>query len=264
MAKSNTKKFLTVVVIIVFLLLAASIGYRIYLHNKYVVPIIMYHSIDNPHHFSGIVVSPDHFRKQIKYLKKHRYNVISLDRLVTAIKEKKSLPKNSVVITFDDGYEDNYTNAFSILKEYNFPATIFVIVNLVGHEGYVTWEQLREMGKYGITTGSHTLDHVHLPGVPLEWQSHQIKDSKKIIEEKLGHKIDYLAYPSGGFSDGTKDIVEEAGYKGACTTNRGNKRFNEDVYELKRIRFKDKDTGLVMWMKLSGYYNLFRVLKEPN
>lgn len=254
------RKALTVFLV---LLLVIFISFHLWLSGKYVVPIIMYHSIDKPHRYSGIVVDPGRFENQMNYLKKHRYNVISLDTLVTAIREKKQLPRNSVVITFDDGYEDNYANAFGILKKYKFPATIFVITSLVDHSGYVTWEQLREMGKYGITTGSHTIDHVNLPGVPLEWQSHQIKDSKKIIEKKLGQRIDYLAYPGGGFSDGTKDIVIEAGYKGACTTNRGNKRFNEDVYELKRVRFSNKDYDFSIWGKLSGYYNFFRVLKDP-
>ena len=253
-----------IIFFILCLLVVSSFSYFIWLQDKYVVPIIMYHSVDKPHHFSGIVISPEHFDKQMKFLKKHKYYVVSLDELVVAIKEKKNLPKNSVVITFDDGNEDNYTNAFGILKKYGFPAIIFVITDLIGHDGYLTWEQLREMEKSGITVGSHTLSHVHLPGVPLEWQSRQIKESKKVIEEKLGHPIYYFAYPSGGFSDGTKDLVEEAGYKAACTTNRGNDRFNQDVYELKRIRFKDKDSEIAMRFKLSGFYNFFRVLKEPN
>ena len=253
--------------IILALLMAMAIligGYSIWLSDKYVVPIIMYHSIDYPHHLSGVVVSPENFQRQLKYLKKHRYNVISLEALVKAITEKRKLPKNSVVITFDDGYEDNYTYAFKYLKEFNFSATIFVITDLIGKEGYLTWDQLREMEGYGITIGSHTTSHMYLPGTPLSWQEYQIKESKSMLEGKLGHPIDYFAYPSGGFSDGTKDIVQGAGYQAACTTNRGNKRFNEDIYELKRIRFKDKDSALAMWGKLSGYYNFFRVLKEPN
>ena len=157
-------------IFVLFILFTVITGsYSIWLSDQYVVPIIMYHSIDNPHHLSGIVVSPHNFRKQLKFFKKHKYNVISLDMLVAALKEKKRLPKKSVVITFDDGYEDNYTNAFPILKEFGFPATIFVITDLISTEDeYLTWDQLREMEKHGITIGSHTLDHIYLPGVPIK------------------------------------------------------------------------------------------------
>ncbi len=253
-----------VLLVLLILFLAVFIGFNFWLSNKYVVPIIMYHSIDSPHLLSGTVVNPENFERQLNFFKKHNYDVISLNELVTSLLEKKKLPRNSIVITFDDGYADNYSNGFRILKKYGFPATIFIITNLIDRPGYLTWRQLREMERFGITIGSHTLDHVYLPGVPLNWQSHQIKESKKVIEKNLGHPIDYFAYPSGGFSDGTKDVVIEAGYKGACTTNRGNKRFNEDVYELKRVRFSNKENELSMWAKLSGYYNLLRVLKEGN
>ncbi len=252
-----------IAVIILFLIIAIG-SFHVWLQDSYVVPIIMYHSVDNPRHLSGIVVSPSSFRQQMDFLKRNDYHVISLDALITAKREKRHLSKNNVIITFDDGYDDNYTYAFPVLKEYGFPASIFVITNLIGKPGYLTWEELKEMEKSQITIGSHTVDHVYLPGVPLDWQSYQIKESKRVLEEKLGHTIDFFAYPSGGFSDGTKDIVEAAGYRAALTTNRGNKRFNEDVYELKRVRFKDKDSSLGLWAKLSGFYNLFRVLKEPN
>ncbi len=257
------RKFKILIIVFLTIIIAAGIFY-VWLSRQYVIPVIMYHSVDNPRHYSGIIVSPNSFRKQMEFLRKRKYNVISLKEMVDIIKSRKHLLKKSVVITFDDGYVDNYTHAYPILKEYDFPAAIFVIANLVDKKGYVTWDELREMEKSGITIGSHTLDHVYLPGIPSDWQSHQIVDSKKMIEKNLGHRIDYFAYPSGGYSDGTKDLVEQAGYQAACTTNRGNDRFNRDLYELKRVRFKDKDLEIVMWFKLSGYYNFFRILKEPN
>jgi len=238
--------------------------YGIWLSGKYAVPIVMYHSVENSQGPAGIVVSPKSFAKQMDYLQKKHYKVLSLDELVSLIKEKKPMPRKSVVITFDDGYENNYLNAYPALKKYGFPATIFVIVDLIGREGYLTWDEISEMEKYGITVGSHTLDHTYLPGVPVEWQEHQIVESKKILEARLGHRVDYFVYPSGGFTEETKAIVKGAGYKGACSTNRGYQTLNKDEYELKRVRFKNTDSTPAFWAKLSGYYNFFKNPRDPS
>lgn len=246
------------------ILAAASGSFCIWLSNKYTVPILVYHSVNYAEETTGITVDPDRFERQMAYLKDHHHRVISLDELVGMIREKKDFPPKSVVITFDDGYVDNYVYAFPILKKYGFSATIFVITDLVDKKGYITWDQLKEMEKSGITVGSHTLDHTYLPGVSEDWQRRQIFDSKKIIEQKLGHPIDYMAYPNGGFSKKIKKMVQEAGYKGACTTNRGLIPLNKDIYELKRIRFKNKDPHLALWIKLSGYYNFFKTPRDPN
>ena len=88
---------------------------------------------------------------------------------------------------------------------------------------------------------------------------------KKMIEDHLGHSIDYFAYPTGGFTQEVKGIVKAGGYKAAVTTNRGKDRFNIDLYELKRIHMNESDdtySGFVLWSKLSGYYNLFRHFKD--
>lgn len=249
--------------LILFLAIAVG-GTYLRLSDKYVVPIMVYHSINYPRAGGMVSVAPENFRRHVSYLKKHKYKVISLDELVAAIREKKPISKRSVVITFDDGYEDNYVSAFPVLREYGFQATIFVIADVIGDKGYVTWEQLQEMKKYGVTTGSHTLDHVYLPGVPAEIFQYQIKESKKLIEEKLGSTINYIAYPSGGFTEEVKNVVKGAGYKGACTTNRGAHTLNDDVYELKRIRFTNKESNSSLWIKLSGYYNLFRKPADPS
>lgn len=249
-------------VALVLLILAS--GFGLWLSDKYVVPIMMYHNVEQSDTSRPNWVSPERFRWQMQYLKKHGYRVIRLAELVEAIKEGKSLPRKTVVITFDDGYANNYTHAFPILQEYQFPAIIFVPSDLVGQEGFLTWAQLREMFQAGIDIGSHTHTHAYLPELPLDEQRDQIFQSKRRLEEKLGIKIDYFSYQTGGFDEQIKALVKEAGYKGACTTNRGYDRFNKDVYEFKRIRFSDQDHRQdYLWMKLSGYYNLFRKTRKP-
>jgi peptidoglycan/xylan/chitin deacetylase (PgdA/CDA1 family) len=132
-------------------------------------------------------------------------------------------------------------------------------------EHYLTVEQIKEMIASGIDIGSHTRTEAYLPDLMVERQWNEIQASKAILEENLGITVDYFAYPIGGFSDEIKKIVQESGYKAACTTNRGYDRFNKDVFELNRIRFSDKDIRQdYMWIKLSGYYNLFRKGKSPH
>ncbi len=253
-------------IIIIVILFTVIIGtYSVEFYGKYVVPIVMYHNIEEKsdvEHLNGVGVF--NFDRQMSFLKKHNYNVISLDQLVSAITKQEALAHNTVVLTFDDGYEDNYLRAFPILKKYGFPAIIFIIPEAIGTEGYLTWEQIKEMEEFGVSIGSHTLNGAYLPDLSESDQIKEIRNSKKFIERKLNHPIYNLCYPSGGFSDSVKEIVKKFGYKAACTTNRGYDRFNRDVYELNRIRFGDKDkSGVVIWGKLSGYYNLFRKSVNP-
>jgi peptidoglycan/xylan/chitin deacetylase (PgdA/CDA1 family) len=124
---------------------------------------------------------------------------------------------------------------------------------------------MKEMEKYNIVAGAHTRHHVYLPKASGTEAQDEIAGSKKVIEDHLGHSIDYFCYPSGGFTADIKRLVMDAGYKAAVTTNRGKGKYNVDLYELKRIHMNNTDdeySGLVLWFKLSGYYNLFRHFKH--
>ncbi|MDE2222894.1 MAG: polysaccharide deacetylase family protein [Candidatus Omnitrophica bacterium] len=197
-------------------------------------------------------------------MKRHGYHVISFDDLVSGLKKGQSFSHNTVVIEFDDGYENNYTRAFPILKKYGFPATIFLVSGWVGKKGMLTWDEVKEMEKSNITMGAHTQHHPYLPRLSLAQAQSEIAGSKKIIEQHLGHPVDYFCYPVGGFTEEIKRMVQRDGYKAAVTTNRGTDRFDHDLYELKRIHINNSDDrywGLILWAKFSGYYNLFRHFK---
>ena len=253
-----------VLLILLVVLIIFAGAFFFWLPGRYVVPVIMYHQVTYTERLQPNWVSPENFEWQMAYLKDHGYNVIRLDELVKATREGRTLPRKTAVITFDDGYENNYTQAFKILKKYDFPATIFVPTDKVGTEGRLTWAQMKEMLASGIDIGSHTQTEVYLPDAPVEQQRREIRISKSILEQNLGVSVDHFAYPIGGFSEGIKEIVKEAGYRSACATNRGYDRFNKDVFELNRVRFSDKDDRKdYLWIKLSGYYNLFRKAKNP-
>ncbi|MFC1658311.1 polysaccharide deacetylase family protein [Candidatus Omnitrophota bacterium] len=239
--------------------------YFFWLSPRYVVPILMYHYFDYNTE-SSISVTPENFERQMAYLKNKNYNVISLEELVEGIKNNKMFKHNTVVITVDDGYKDNYVNAYPVLKKYGFPATIFIIANFIGRrEGFMDWRQVREMSAAGISFGSHTKNNAYLPSVEKEkvlWD--ELAGSKKLIERKLRVAVDYFCYPTGGFTEKAKEVLKKAGYKGACTTNRGFAELNKDIYELKRVKVTNSDMSrpFNFWIKLSGYYNLFRSKKN--
>ena len=239
-------------------------GFLLWLSGQYTVPIMMYHSVGYADPSELNTVSPENFARQMAYLKNHGYHVLSLDELVERINSGKPFKHKSVVITFDDGYADNYTYAFNVLQKYQFPAIIFVPTDLVGTKGHLVWDQILEMANNGIDIGSHTRHHAYLPDLTYEHQRDEIFGSKQILEEKLGRPVRHFAYPIGGFSEQIKRLVKDAGYVSACATNRGYDKRNEDPYELNRIRFGNKDvSGFVLWAKLSGYYNVFRKTKSP-
>jgi peptidoglycan/xylan/chitin deacetylase (PgdA/CDA1 family) len=248
-------------------LAVCAFGFAIWAHDRYVVPILTYHHVGIP---SGSkwrlnTVSERSFEYQMAFMKRHGFKVISFEDLVTGITQGQQFSRNSVVVQFDDGYEDNYTYAFPILKKYGFPAIVFLVSDKVGTPGFLTWDQIKEMEKYNFIAGAHTRHHVYLPRVTPEMARDEIAGSKKIIENHLGHPIRYFSYPSGGFSTEIKGLVQQAGYAAAVTTNRGKNRYNVDLYELKRIRMNSTDdrfSGLILWFKLSGYYNFFRHFKK--
>ena len=243
-------------------------GFYFYIRPHYTVPILMYHHIDYGGRDSSLSVSPDNFQLQMRFLSQYDYNVISLAGLVQAKLNKEKLPRNTVVVTFDDGYEDNYTFAYPVLKKYQLPATIFVIVDAIDEAGYLKQRQLKEMLASGIITiGSHTLSGEYLPGQTKGKLKQQVESSKQILKAKLSEDIEFFCYPIGGFTSQIQELLKKSGYLAACTTNRGTAQtpLNNDIYAFKRIKIKDSFPNLfVFWVKVSGYYNLFRRVRNPH
>jgi peptidoglycan/xylan/chitin deacetylase (PgdA/CDA1 family) len=248
----------------ILLSIALSAFYYFWLSPKYVVPILMYHRFG--YEGGSLFVTPENFEKQMAYLKNNGYQVISLDELVEGIKNNRKFNHKTVVITIDDGYEDNFTYAYPLLKQYEFPATIFIIANFISKEkDFMNWDEVKIMSQNNISFGAHAKSHIYLPSIKDKdtlWD--EIAGAKRLIEKRTGKTVSYFCYPIGGFTEKIKLIVKKAGFQGACTTNRGFARLNKDVYELKRIKVKNSDTNkpFSFWAKLSGYYNLFRTEKS--
>jgi peptidoglycan/xylan/chitin deacetylase (PgdA/CDA1 family) len=227
--------------------------------------ILMYHMIEktNKRIEKRYALSPDRFRRQLGYLKRKGYTPISLDDLYEYfLRRTISLPQKPVIITFDDGYMDNYENAYPILKECGFPAAVFIIGGFVGNtnvwmksEGYperpmMGWREIEDMKKDGITIGSHTMNHLRLSILKTEDARKEIDGSKKFLEDKLGVPVDHFAYPYGDMNASFRHIVKTAGYKTACSTRSGFNSDGIDLFELRRLEIYGTDSVVSFGIKL--------------
>jgi len=242
------------------------IGGSIFLRSIYVVPILMYHKIDEHHMESKLSVSPGSFKRQMRFLRKKNYNIVSLEELADLIKSKRRIPYKTVAVTFDDGYKDNYTTAFPVLKRYDIPASIFVVVNKVGMKDYCSWRDLEEMSASGIEIGSHTLTECYLPRIKDRRQLRkEIFGSRNAIKARIPTGADFLAYCSGGFNKDVRQMVIDTGYEGACATNPGRTYPKNDIYALKRIRIsRTSDNLFVFWIETSGFYTWIKEIRDED
>jgi peptidoglycan/xylan/chitin deacetylase (PgdA/CDA1 family) len=207
------------------------------------VPIFLYHQIaqlapeKNP---IGMATTPNHFEEQMRYLHEHGYRSISLKELLDAYHTTRTFSPKTFVISFDDGYLDNYATAFPIMQKYGFTATIFLVSDLVGkhtdwegqREPYelMSWQHIDEMRRHGFDFGSHTRTHINLKNATIKVAVDEITTSREILENKMGTAVHALAYPYEAFKAIHFDMVQEAGYLGAC----GSPAAAESAYNLWR------------------------------
>ncbi|MDO8603447.1 MAG: polysaccharide deacetylase family protein [Candidatus Omnitrophota bacterium] len=251
--------------VIITIVLIVGAGVFLYAKSQYVAPVIMYHKIDGDSAVSRLSVSPENFKRQMYFLKKRHYNVVKLEDLAEIVKKNK-IPPRTIAVTFDDGYENNYTNAYPVLKQLGLHATIFIIPALVGTEGYVTWNQILEMSESGvIAIGSHTMTHPWLPTQPVQKLDSEIKDSKAAIESHLDREIYAFSYPLGGFNKDVRKKVVEAGYKIAVATNPGKRYPKHDIFAMKRLRISStSDNLLVFWFEITGFYTWIKEHRDKD
>lgn len=246
-------------------LLAFGVLFFLYFQKTfYEVPILMYHHVEHSSEPSGVNVTPESFERQMEFLKLHRYHVMELSQLIALVKSGQKLPPKTVSITFDDGYVDNLDNAFPILKQMDFPATVFMITSNVGREGFLSEEDLRILDASSIAIGSHTAHHAFLPELSRADAQTELIDSKKELERTLGHPVTLFSYPAGGTTPALEALVKEAGYEGAVTTNYESRP--QDPYALHRVKISDASGNVFnFWLKTSGYYSLGkkRVVAQP-
>ena len=187
------------------------------------VPILMYHYIrinPNPRDAAGkdLSVTPDNFAQQMQWAHDHGFRTISLGDLYTAINSGHRLDRKTMVLTFDDGYDDFYTAAWPVLRKNGFQATAYIIAGFVGRPGYLTWDQVTELDRAGVDIGAHTLTHPDLTKQTPAADQAEIGGSKSLLEQHIAHPVLDFCYPSGRFNSLVVNDVRQAGFRDATTT----------------------------------------------
>jgi len=212
--------------------------------------ILVFHRVSDDIPEDGITIGTARFRAIIQVLR-DQYRPISLSELLNHLEQEKPWPKRTVVITFDDGYRDNYESAAPILEEYDAPAAFFVVADVIGTDcimpwdehlrgqvSWMDWRQLRDLQARGFEVGSHTLTHCNLGTVrgSLAWQ--EIYESKAKLEDGLGTEISLFAYPFGSrmhLLEENRSLVRQARYRCCCSGLGGFVTLDSDIYDLGRI-----------------------------
>lgn len=174
------------------------------------VPILMYHHIAVSPIGSRYYVPPDRFEDELKLLHNWGYTTITTSMLVRAITQGASLPPRPIILTFDDSNEDNYTNAFPIMKKYGFTGVLYVVVEYINTANYLTVDQIKEMAAAGWEVGSHTETHPNL--MNSSSVRYEIVQSKIDLEKMLGVPILTFAYPFGDVGNTAVSYIHFANY----------------------------------------------------
>lgn len=245
--------------------------------KKWEVPVVMYHRVINTvenEGFHGTYIYEDIFRKHLKYLKENNYEVITFKDLEKiSWRNRFNLNKKYIILTFDDGYVDNYKIAFPILKEFGFTATIFLMaestynewdVNASNEKAFplMTKEMILEMQNYGIEFGAHTFNHPKINKISNQEIEYQVIECKKILEEKIGEKIIIFAYPYGILNDYAKEMAKKAGYTFAVATDSGPVCLSDDLFQIRRIAIFPITNLRSFKRKVKGNYNFIKMKRE--
>jgi peptidoglycan/xylan/chitin deacetylase (PgdA/CDA1 family) len=233
------------------------------------IPILMYHSIsdekEKSHPYYHVNTSPAVFDAHMHYLHENNYSVINLQDLEKCLDTRDS--SKFVVITFDDGFYDFFTNAFSILKKYNFSATVFLPTGFIHNERLsfrgkecMTWDEVRWLSNKGINFGSHTVTHPQLNNLSTEEIENEIKLSKNKIEDETGITVKSFSYPfafpeNKEFGITLRMLLKKCGYTNGVTTKIGTANKGDDTFFQPRLPVNTADDILFFRAKLQGAYD---------
>jgi peptidoglycan/xylan/chitin deacetylase (PgdA/CDA1 family) len=214
------------------------------------VPILMYHRIDLlrptlPAITRSLTVDPNDFAAQMRWLHSHGFHTISQRQLFDALERGDKLPTKPIMLTFDDGYRDVFGKAMPILIRLNMRATAYVITSRISgpDPSFLTWGRLRALEHHDFDIGSHTVHHLELTMLPNAEALRELTQSRRALEQHLGHPVQWFAYPAGAFNARAAALVREAGYVLAVTTQPGALQNARMPLELHRFEILDS-TGV--------------------
>ena len=234
--------------------------------------VLFYHRI-NPYPFAELgpvsrelTVHPDMFERQLQHLARRGYRSATVEEFARMMVPGGTVDPRAILITFDDGYEDNLLWAAPLLRKHGFSAAVFVVSGFIGKSTADVWPnsdpgplgkfldagQIMELKQYGIDVGSHTVSHPLLSGLPREAQFAELEASKRRLEQMTGGPVSWFVYPGGDFNAVTEEAVKQAGYTLAFTTIPGVNRPGVPLSALRRTEVSASDSMLVFSAKLAG------------
>ena len=212
------------------------------------IPILIYHAFGQPgERASQFVVPIRQFARQMAWLKRLNYHVLSLEEYIHYRLQYQLPPSRSIVLTMDDGYAEIATLVEPILRRYDFPATVFLVSRKIGGcndwtedealrgRPLMSWATMKEMGYQGIQFGVHTQTHPSLTGMPVAQARVEIAGAKADLERELQRPVTTFAYPYGNYDEQIQTLVAEAGFLGGCTADSGVNSWSTVLNKLRRL-----------------------------
>lgn len=244
------------------------------------IPVLMYHSLSEPensgrHPYFETAIAPKVFAEQMRFLFHQGYKTISPNEAVQYVRSGTMPSTPCVVLTFDDGFEDFYQQAFPILSEFKYTATVYLPTRFIGEERCqfmkgrcLTWTEIKELHGNGVSFGSHTSSHQQLSTLTEEQIQVELRESKDVIENKLGCAVESFSYPYAfpemdqRFKRVLRDILVSHGYENGVTTVIGTVRSDSDECFLPRLPINSWDDVPLFSAKLMGCYDWLRRLQR--
>ena len=209
------------------------------------IPILMYHEVCPEETKANLqskiqhsfVLTTEQFEQQMGFLAESGFSSITLNELIAAISgpQLTEIKPNSIVVTFDDGFAGNFHHALPILKRYGLCATFFVIVNKVGCQFMMGWDELKALRDAGMSVQSHAMNHILMAKLDDQETMRELFDSKQAIENRLAAPVHYISLPNGSYHRRYPSLAKAVGYLGGCTSDVGYCDANSNPYLLNRI-----------------------------
>ena len=248
-------------------------------HRAAHIPILMYHSVSEQesggrHPYFETTTTPQVFEEHMKFLREAGYRTLTLPEAIKYVESGEQDIEPKVVLTFDDGFQDLYTQAVPILADYGHTATVFLPTQYITSERRrfkdrqcMTWSEVNELHKAGITFGSHTVNHLQLRGLETNTVEEELRCSKEAIEDQLGYSVESFSYPFAfpesdqAFKRILRDLLIAQGYKNGVTTVIGTSTAKSEIFFLPRLPVNSWDDLLSFRAKLEGGYDWLHLIQ---
>ena len=207
--------------------------------------ILVYHRFGEGQ-FPSTSIRMEQFKSHVLELRRKRYNILPITEIIQKINNREKLPDFTIGLSIDDAYSSVYEKAWPLLREANIPFTLFISTDVVDRQaaGYMSWDQIRELKSSGVTIGSQTKSHKHLPLISIEDAKQEIDKANVRIRREIGLRPDLFAYPYGEYNSSVRELIIDRGFKAAFTQSSGALNNSSDKFALPRFALNERYGGI--------------------